>query len=158
MRRSFRTGFSFGLTSGVITTLGLMVGLHSSTDSKFVVIGGILTIAIADAFAESMGMHVATLSHNSNPKKEAWESTFFTFICKFLFTTMFIIPILIFNLHEAIIFSILLGFYLLTILSISIARERKVQPFQMVLEHISIFTAVIILAHFAGQLISFTFG
>ena len=47
MKRSVKAGFSFGLTSGVITTLGLMVGLHSSTHSKLVVIGGILTIAIA---------------------------------------------------------------------------------------------------------------
>ena len=31
MRESVKTGISFGLTSGVITTLGLMVGLHSGT-------------------------------------------------------------------------------------------------------------------------------
>ena len=49
MKASFKTGLSFGLTSGVITTLGLMVGLHSGTHSRTVVIDGILTIAIADA-------------------------------------------------------------------------------------------------------------
>ena len=48
MNHSLRVGFSFGLTSGLITTLGLMVGLSSGTHSKLVVIGGILTIAIAD--------------------------------------------------------------------------------------------------------------
>ena len=31
MKESLKTGISFGLTSGVITTLGLMVGLHSGT-------------------------------------------------------------------------------------------------------------------------------
>jgi hypothetical protein len=50
MKDSIRTGISFGLTSAVITTLGLMVGLHSGTHSKIVVLAGILTIAIADAF------------------------------------------------------------------------------------------------------------
>ena len=44
MKESLRTGIAFGLTSAVITTLGLMVGLHSGTHSKIVVIGGILTI------------------------------------------------------------------------------------------------------------------
>ena len=34
MKHSVRTGLSFGLTSGVITTLGLMVGLHAGTHSK----------------------------------------------------------------------------------------------------------------------------
>lgn len=158
MKRSFRFGFSFGLTSGIITTLGLMVGLHSSTDSKFAVIGGILTIAIADAFAESMGVHVATESENRITKKEVWEATFFTFFCKFVFTILFIIPVLIFDLHVAILMSILVGFYLLIILSISIAREKNVEPWKMVLEHVSISVAVIILAHFAGQLIYAAFG
>ena len=56
MKPSFKTGFSFGLTSGVITTLGLMVGLHSGTHSRSVVIGGILTIAVADAMSDALGM------------------------------------------------------------------------------------------------------
>ena len=42
MKDSLRTGISFGLTSAVITTLGLMVGLHSGTDPKIVVLTGIL--------------------------------------------------------------------------------------------------------------------
>ena len=53
MRHSLRIGFSFGITSAIITTLGLMVGLHSGTHSKLVVIGGVLTIAIEDAFSIS---------------------------------------------------------------------------------------------------------
>jgi len=53
MKASFKTGLSFGLTSGVITTLRLMVGLHSGTRSRTVVIGGILTIAIADAMSDA---------------------------------------------------------------------------------------------------------
>lgn len=53
MRLSIRKGFSFGLTSGVITTLGLIVGLHSSTHSDLSVIGGILSIAIADAMSDA---------------------------------------------------------------------------------------------------------
>ena len=44
MKDSLRTGISFGLTSAVITTLGLMVGLHSGTHSK--IVGEHLMIAI----------------------------------------------------------------------------------------------------------------
>ena len=40
MKASWKTGLSFGLTSGVITTLGLMVGLHAGTHSRAVVLGG----------------------------------------------------------------------------------------------------------------------
>jgi hypothetical protein len=42
MKDSLRTGISFGLTSAVITTLGLMVGLHSGTHSKIVQPAGIV--------------------------------------------------------------------------------------------------------------------
>ena len=64
MKDSLRTGISFGLTSGIITTLGLMVGLHSGTHSRVIVIGGILTIAIADAFSDALGIHISEESKN----------------------------------------------------------------------------------------------
>ena len=55
MREAFRTGASFGLTSGVLTTLGLIVGLYAGTHSKLAVMGGIFTIAIADALSDALG-------------------------------------------------------------------------------------------------------
>jgi hypothetical protein len=65
-----KVGFSFGLTSGIITTLGLMVGLSSGTHLKLAVIGGILTIAIADSFSDAMGIHVSEESENIHTTKE----------------------------------------------------------------------------------------
>ena len=43
-----RTGIFFGATSGVITTLGLIVGLNAGTNSMVAVLGGILVVAVAD--------------------------------------------------------------------------------------------------------------
>lgn len=59
MKASWMTGLSFGLTSGVITTLGLIVGLHAGTHSRMVVIGGILTVAISDAMSDALGIHIS---------------------------------------------------------------------------------------------------
>jgi len=64
MKSSLKTGLSFGLTSAIITTLGLMVGLHSGTHSRLAVIGGVLTIAIADAFSDAMGIHISEEAEN----------------------------------------------------------------------------------------------
>ena len=80
MKHSKKIGISFGLTSGLITTLGLMTGLYSGTNSKLVVIGGILTIAFADSLSDSLGIHISEESENKHTHKEIWESTFFTFI------------------------------------------------------------------------------
>ncbi|MBU0501654.1 MAG: hypothetical protein KJ811_00210, partial [Candidatus Margulisbacteria bacterium] len=96
MRHSIKVGFSFGITSGIITTLGLMVGLNSSTHSELVVIGGILTIAIADALSDALGIHISEESENVHSTKEIWEATLATLFSKFLFALTFIIPILIF--------------------------------------------------------------
>lgn len=157
MKHSFKTGFSFGLTSGIITTLGLMVGLHSGTHSKLVVIGGILTIAITDAFSDALGIHLSEESENKHTSKEIWESTFFTFFSKFVFALTFIIPLLLFPLSTAIIISIVWGIFVLTLFSFIIAYEQKTKPLKVIIEHLLIAITVIIVTHYLGDWISSTF-
>ena len=85
MQHSIKVGLSFGLASGVITTLGLMVGLNAGTSSKMVVLGGILTIAIADSMSDAMGIHMSEESENVHNAKEIWTSTVTTFLAKLVF-------------------------------------------------------------------------
>ncbi len=151
MKHSIKIGFSFGLTSGIITTLGLMVGLHSGTHSKLVVIGGILTIAIADAFSDALGIHVSEESENIHTVREIWEATISTFGAKFLFAITFVIPVLLLPLEIAIIVSILGGLNLLGIFSYYIAKEQKVKPWKIILEHLLIALVVIIITHYVGH-------
>jgi len=66
MKNSIKKGLGFGLTSGIITTLGLMIGLYFSTKSMLAVIGGIIIIAVADSLSDSLGMHI---SEETNKKK-----------------------------------------------------------------------------------------
>src|SRR4030042_5795826 len=98
MNPSLKTGLSFGLTSGIITTLGLMVGLHSGTNSKIAVIGGVLTIAVADAFSDALGIHISEEAENKYVAKEIWEATLSTFFSKFIFALTFIVPIILLDL------------------------------------------------------------
>ena len=90
MKEPLKRGASFGLTSGVITTLGLMVGLHSGTHSELAVVGGILTIAVADAFSDALGMHICEEAENVHTSKHVWASTVSTFLSKFIFALMFL--------------------------------------------------------------------
>ena len=158
MKHSLKTGFSFGLTSGIITTLGLMVGLHSGTHSKLVVIGGILTIAIADAFSDALGIHISEESENKHTPKEIWESTIFTFLAKFVFALMFIVPLLLFQLSTAIIVSVIWGMSLLSFFSFYIAKEQKARPWKVVMEHLIIALVVIVITHYLGDWFGSTFG
>ncbi len=158
VRHSLKTGFSFGLTSGVITTLGLMVGLHSGTHSKLAVIGGILTIAIADAFSDALGIHVSEEAENKHTAKEIWESTIVTFLSKFVFALTFIVPVLFFQLSLAIGISVVWGLSLLGIFSFQIAKEQNIKPWKVIAEHLVIALIVITMTHYAGDWISSTFG
>ncbi|MBN1377422.1 hypothetical protein JW949_03790 [Candidatus Woesearchaeota archaeon] len=157
MKHPFKIGLSFGLTSAIITTLGLMVGLNSGTHSKLVVVGGILTIAIADAFSDALGIHISEESENKYSQKDIWKATFSTFFCKFVFALLFIIPILIVNLDSAVLINIILGLTLLSILSYFIGRKEKTKTWKVITEHLTIAMVVIIITHFIGEWISTVF-
>ena len=157
MKESLRTGISFGLTSGVITTLGLMVGLHSGTHSKLAVLGGILMIAIADAFSDALGIHISEESENVHTRKQVWASTVSTFLSKFIFALTFVIPVVLFELSIAILVSVVWGLGILAILSYKIAMSQGKNPRRVIAEHLLIALAVIIITHFVGDWISVAF-
>ncbi len=158
MNHSLKTGLSFGLTSGIITTLGLMVGLHSGTHSRLAVIGGILTIAIADAFSDALGIHVSEESENKHTTREIWESTLCTFAAKFVFALSFLVPVLVLSLSTALAVSVVWGLSLLALFSFFIAREQGEKPWKPIAEHLLIAVVVIIITHLAGEWISSLFA
>ncbi|NQU83212.1 MAG: hypothetical protein HQ536_00725 [Parcubacteria group bacterium] len=158
MKHSIKTGLGFGITSGVITTIGLIVGLGTSTGSKLVIIGGVLTIAVADALSDAMGIHVSEESKNSKKIKEIWEATIATFVSKFFFAITFMVPILIFSVNTAIIVSIIWGLVLLGTFSYITARIQKIKAWKIVLEHTLLTIFVIIATYFVGVFVRSVFG
>ena len=153
-----KSGISFGLTSSIITTIGLMVGLFSGTHSRIVVLGGILTIAIVDSLSDSLAMHISVESTGVESEKDIWVSTFSTFGAKFFFALIFLVPVLLLGLQTAIIASIALGLFLITAFSIWITRSQNKNSAKVVGEHLLIAVAVIALAYFAGAWIASIFG
>lgn len=151
MKISWKTGISFGLTSGVITTLGLMVGLHSGSHSRTVVIGGILTIAIADAMSDALGIHVSEESKNSAPMSQIWEATFATFAAKFVVSATFLVPVICAPLDLAIVISVAWGLLLLTALSFFIAQAQAIAPWKVIGEHLFIALCVVAITHAVGD-------
>jgi VIT1/CCC1 family predicted Fe2+/Mn2+ transporter len=158
LKHSAKTGISFGLTSGVITTLGLMVGLHSGTNSRSAVIGGILTIAVADAFSDALGIHISEESENKHTSKEIWESTFFTFIAKFIFSISFVFPVIFLKLNFAMIVNIFYGIILLALFSFYLAKEQGAARWKVIAEHVTIAVIVVIISHYIGEAISMFFS
>ncbi len=146
MKDSIKTWLNFGAISGVITTLWLMVWLAFASESYMIVIGWILTIAIADSLSDALWIHVSEESKNQN-NKEVWVATIITFVAKFLFAMSFIIPILIFSLHTAVLVSAIWWLLIVTLISYKIAKNRWEKPLHTILEHVGITILVIVLTY-----------
>lgn len=158
MKHSAKVGVRFGMTSAIITTLGLMVGLNSGTGSKLVVIGAILLIAIGDSLSDALAIHISEESEAKHTLKEIWTSTYFTFLSKFVVTMTFVIPVLLLPLTTAIIISIVWGLGLIGIVSYKMAIEQKIKPWKVISEHMLIASFVIVVTHFIGLFVAVMFG
>ena len=156
MKTSLKTGLSFGLTSGVITTLGLMMGLNSGTHSRAVVLGGIVTIAVADALSDALGIHISEESKNNGNVSEIWESTIATFVAKFLIAMTFVAPVLWLPLEDAMTVSVVWGLSLLAVLSYFLARAQQIPAWKVIAEHLVIGVSVIVSTHYLGDRIHST--
>jgi VIT1/CCC1 family predicted Fe2+/Mn2+ transporter len=153
------TGVSFGLTSGVITALGMIVGLHSATSSRLAVVAGIIVMAIADGLADAAGLHLSEESEQEKGKakhtaEEVWLTTIFTFLSVAGFILTFVIPILIFPLNIAIYVAIAWGMLLLIILNYNIAKGRKENPIKLICEHVFLALFVIVVSYGIGNLVA----
>jgi VIT1/CCC1 family predicted Fe2+/Mn2+ transporter len=150
MRQSYIGGIAFGLTSGVITTLGLIIGLKEATGSVLAVVSGILVIAISDALSDALGMHLTQESDPSKSQTMVWEATFSTFMAKFLVAMSFALIFLVFAMENATIISVVWGLVLISALSRYIAKVQNENAYYVIAEHLLIAGFVILVAHFMG--------
>ncbi|MBN1545921.1 MAG: hypothetical protein JW902_04605 [Syntrophaceae bacterium] len=127
------------------------MGLHSGTHSKIVVLAGILTIAVADAFSDALGIHISEEAENTHTLKQIWAATISTFLAKFLFALTFVVPVVLFALSTAIVVSLIWGLSILTLLSYAIAKSQGEPAWKIVGEHLLISLVVIGITHWVGD-------
>ena len=158
MREAFRTGASFGLTSGVLTTLGLIVGLYAGTRSKLAVIGGIFTIAVADGLSDALGMHVHEESENEHTPQQIWVASGATFITKLVTSLSFLVPLFTLELPAAVVASVIWALVLLAWLSYRLAVLQGVSPWRAIAEHLTIAFVVVAITHQVGAWVGRVFN
>lgn len=150
---------SFGITSGVITALGMIVGLDSATSSRLAVIAGIIVMAVADGFADAAGQHSAEEAEMEqgrlkHTKKEVWMATLSTFISVTGSILSFAIPLVLFPLKTAIAIDIVWGLLLLILLNLYTAKANKQSALKRTAEHILLAFVVIIVSYYLGGFIA----
>jgi VIT1/CCC1 family predicted Fe2+/Mn2+ transporter len=147
---SHLTKFSFGATSAIITCLALIIGLSKSANPKLSIVASLLVIAIADNISDSLGIHIY---QESDLKKSevVRANTFFNFLTRFFVILIFILLVVFLPTGYAIIFSIIWGISLLIVLSYSIAKEQKVNPYKAIFEHVAVAVVVIFVSNFLSE-------
>ncbi len=152
-----KAGVSFGLTSSVITTLGLVIGLAEGIGSRAAVIGGILLIAVVDSLSDALAMHLSKESEEKSTTNQVWGSTVSTVGSKCVFALSFLWPVLLFEINTAIWVSVFWSLLLISILSVKIAFDKKESVSKVVLEHLLLTLTVIILSYYLGRWIKSIF-
>ncbi len=66
-------GIAFGLMDGIITILGVLMGLIIVGDKEVLIIGT-LAAGIADSFANAAGLHVSQESIRNGGRIKIWKS------------------------------------------------------------------------------------
>ena len=145
-----RTGLFFGATSGVITTLGLMVGLQSGTQSLAAVFGGVVVIAISDAMSDALGIHLAQEADPESTRAHIWAATLWTFVAKFVVAISFALPLVWLPLDQAVVVAVLWGLFIVTVMSYVLGRMQQASPWRAVGEHVTIAMIVVVLSHYVG--------
>jgi len=81
-------------------------------------------------------------------------STISTFLAKFVFSSSFLVPVILLSLDSAFIASIIWGILLILIFSYILAKQQKESPFKVIGEHLLIVVVVLVVTHLTGDLIS----
>lgn len=153
-----RTGIFFGATSGVITTLGLIVGLNAGTNSLAAVLGGIFVVAVADSMSDALGMHLAQESDPDASSAVIWSATIWTFVTKLFVALSFAVPLLTLPLQLAVYVSVCWGLIVIISLSAYLGRMQKTAILPVVAEHVVIAIVVVAISHLIGSWVQSVFA
>ncbi|MCX6730552.1 MAG: hypothetical protein NTZ55_01770 [Candidatus Roizmanbacteria bacterium] len=143
---------TFGMTSAIVTGIAAVGTLFANPNGKMLVIPSLLIFAIADNIADTFGMHIYQDSELLK-EKQVWMGTLFNYCARLAVSLLFIAILLIFPTVTAAIVCVVIGLFLLTLISYIIAKRRKTNPVFMIVEHVGLAIAVLTLSSIAGNII-----
>ncbi len=146
-------GITYGVMDGVLTCLGVIMGL-SAAGNKFFLLLAVLAVGLADAMADSAAFHVGQETETHHRKKEIRKSTVLTFIGVFGGFLVLGIPILFLELSTAILVSGAMGMAILAGLGYTVASiNPKHKKSRLMWEYVAMGIFVSVVTYFVGRLV-----
>jgi VIT1/CCC1 family predicted Fe2+/Mn2+ transporter len=142
------TWFSFGGTAAIVTSMGLIVGLHGSA-TKASLVGSLLIIAVADNLTDSLSVHTYQEAENL-PARRALQATVANFVARLLIGCSFAVLVLVLPAAAALWVSLTWGLLLLSALTYRIARVRGADPRTEIAKHLAVCVLVLAISKALG--------
>jgi VIT1/CCC1 family predicted Fe2+/Mn2+ transporter len=146
-------GATFGIMDGVITVLGVLVGL-GAMGSRTGAIIGVLAAGIADAMANAAGFHVSQETEDHHSRHEVFMSTTLCFLATLLTMFLFLLPLFLLTLRAAIYVSVLLGIAMLIGLGTFVSSYRKINKRDLIIEYVVVGLFVVAASYAAGTFVA----
>lgn len=144
--------FSFGAVSAVITGLAIVVGFWGAPDAKVTIITALVILALADNISDSFSIH---LHHKSEREKWTRSETVFNFLTRFVIVLCFSGFVIFLSEYYYTVCSVIFGLAIMTVISYSIAKYRKVSLTLTIVKYVGLSIFVMIASIFLRQLILF---
>jgi hypothetical protein len=145
--------FSFGGTSAIVTSMGLIIGLGAARASTATIVSGLLIVGFADNMTDSLSIHMYQESEKLE-ERTAFRATLTNFLTRVVTALSFVAIVLSLRPEYAGTVALAWGCLLLAIISYLLALERGVGPLREVAKHLVVAASVIVMSRIIGVWIS----
>jgi hypothetical protein len=142
--------FSFGGTSAIVTSMGVIIGLGAATAPMATIVSSLLIFAVADNISDSLSIHMYQEAERLD-ERSAFRATLTNFIARLLITLSFVMIVMLLAYPYAEIVALGWGLLLLTGLSYALALGRGVSPIPEIGKHLGVAVLVIAASRVIGS-------
>ena len=128
---------SFGTSSAIVTSVGLIVGFGAANIAKPTIVAGLLIVGLADNVTDSLSIHIYQELERLN-EGTAFRATLGNFATRLFVSLSFVLLVLIFSGVNSILASLAWGVLLLVGLTWCVARSRNASALTEIAKHLAI--------------------
>jgi VIT1/CCC1 family predicted Fe2+/Mn2+ transporter len=144
--------FTFGGSSAIVTSLGLIVGFGAAKASTATVVGALLIVALADNLTDSLSIHIYQESEQLEPRA-AFRATLTNFVTRLFVSLSFVLLVLTLPLGWALVAALAWGLLLLGVVTWLVARRRGANVRHELWGHLAATVTVLAVSRAVGVLI-----
>jgi hypothetical protein len=145
---------AFGITSGILTTIGVLVGVNTATADRLSVIAAVVAIAVADSCSDAFGMYMARVSERGAAPNRALRHALGTLVGKAFLPLTFLVPLLVLPLGAAVLVNLAWGALALAVLSAEQAVVEQSSVGRRVARNLGLALIIVANSALAGSLVA----